>query len=498
MRGSVEPRLWTPPLRELTPATSVGFDQVEYARKVLCRPPDPWQEWLWIHAGELLKDGSLRFREVHTLAARQNGKTETPSILSAYWLDVDAPGTILGTSTKLEYAAETWDKTRTIIGGCRELDGAHAPGRKWYVRGAGLTEMRFLPQDGDPPGVHRRYRIAAANEEGGRSLTVRRLIMDELRQHKDWKAWNAAEPTTDAVWDAQIWTLSNAGDDTSVVLNTKHQEALDFIESGAGDGDVALFEWSAPEGADPEDPAMLAMANPNAGRRLSMSKLLSKARAAVKAGGETLTGFQTESMCIRVKVSNPAIDPGAWLRQRLPGTLDNARGRLGACLDVAPDAGHVTLAVAAVLLDGKVRVEIAGSWGSVPEARRELPGLLDRVRPQVLTWYPDGPGAVLAADLQARQGFPPPGVTVEPIRGDMAAACMGLDEQVRSRQLLHSGDLLLDQHVAECERAKRGARWVFVSASGGHIDAAYAAAGAVHTARTLPPPVGKPRLIVAS
>lgn len=466
---------------------------------MLRRPPLPWQEWLWIHAGELLKDGSLRFREVITLAGRQNGKTETPSILSTYWLDVDAPGTILGTSTKLEYAAETWDKTRNIISACPELDGAHLPGRKWYVCGAGLTEMRFLPQDGDPLGVHRRYRIAAANEEGGRSLTVRRLIMDELRQHKDWRAWNAAEPTTDAVEDAQLWTMSNAGDDTSVVLNIKRQEGLDFIERGEGDGDVALFEWSAEQDADPEDPHALAQANPAVGHLpMSMAKLLSKARAAVAAGGETLTGFQTEKMCIRVKVANPAIDPGAWLRQRLPGTLESARGRLGACVDVAPDAGHVTLAVAAVLLDGRVRVEIAGSWGSVPEARLALPGLLGRVRPQVLTWYPDGPGAVLAADLIKRPGFPPAGVTVEPIRGDMAAACMGLDEQVRSRQLLHSGDLLLDQHIGECERARRGARWVFVSASGGHIDAAYAAAGAVHTARTLPPPVGKPRLIVAN
>lgn len=494
------PRLWTPPLRELTPDTSVGFDQVRFATNVLRRPPDPWQAWLWIHQGELREDGLPRFREVHTLAARQNGKTETPSILSAYWLAVDAPGMILGTSTKLEYAAETWDKTRKIIDACPALAGDHAEGRKWWVRGAGLTEMRFLPQEGDPYDAERRYRIAAANEEGGRSLTVRRLIMDELRQHKDWRAWLAAEPTTEAVADAQILTFSNAGDDTSVVLNSKRDEALRFIETGEGDGDVGLFEWSSPEDGDPQDPAMLAMANPNAGRRLSMERLLSKARAAVADGGEKLTGFQTESMCIRVKVQNPAIDPGAWLRCRVPGTLDGLRDRLGSCIDVAPDGGHVTLAVAAELPDGRVRVELAGAWESVAEARLALPSILGRIRPRLLTWYPEGPGATLTADLRERKGvdrFPPRGTTLEPLRGDTAAACMSFEEHVRSRRLLHSGDPLLDAHVGSAERMKRGARWVFARADTGHVDAVYAGAGAVHAALTLPPSIGKPRLVVA-
>jgi hypothetical protein len=493
------PRLWTPPLRDLTPDTSVGFAQVDFATRVLRRPPDPWQAWLWIHAGELLPDGSPRFREVIALAARQNGKTETPSILSCWWLGCDHPGMIVGTSTKLEYAAETWDKTRKLITATKALDHLHDTGRSWWVRGAGLTEMRFLEQEGDPLGIDRRYRIAAANEEGGRSLTIRRLVMDELRQHKDWSAYDAAENATAAVWDAQTWMLSNAGSDASVVLNSKRAEALAFIERGEGNGDVGLFEHSAPEDADPEDPEALAMANPNMGRRLSAERLLSKARAAVAAGGEQLTGFQTESMCIRVRVLNPAIDPGAWLRCRVPGTLDEVRGRLAACLDVAPDGGHVTLAVAG-MLGAHVRLEIVGGWSSLAQARIQLPSILGRIRPKTLGWFPSGPGAQLAADLKERHGadrFPPPGVTLAPITGDMATACMGMEEQVRSRALLHSGDPLLDQHVGTCERMARGGRWVFVSSDGSHIDAAYAGAGAVHLARTMPAGVGKPRLVVA-
>jgi hypothetical protein len=43
-------------LRELTPETSVGFHQIEFARDWLGRPFDAWQEFVVIHAGELLPE----------------------------------------------------------------------------------------------------------------------------------------------------------------------------------------------------------------------------------------------------------------------------------------------------------------------------------------------------------------------------------------------------------------------------------------------------------
>lgn len=489
-------------MRDLNENTSVGFNQIKFATKRLKRSPLPWQEWLLIHAGELLEDGRPRFRIIILLVARQNGKTEVVVILPPYWMFVDDSPLILGTSTKLEYAKESWNKSRKLIRRSSALKGLYNPDR-WYLHGAGNTEMWAYERDDtgalimEKDSIGSRYKIAAANEEGGRSLTVHRGIVDELRQHKDFSAWDAIEPAC-SYDDSQLWGASNAGDDTSVVLNTQVAEAMDFIESGKGNYRIGLFSWSAPENADPEDPAAILQANPRVGYGgKTLEDLQMEAATAVKSGGEKLTGFKTEKLCIRVKVLNPAIDPGAWLRCLLPDTLAPARGRLGACLDVAPDGGHVTLAVAGVLKDGRVRGELAGSWDSVAAARRDLPGLIGRVRPQVLGWFPSGPGAALAADLADRPGWPPPGVKVEAIRGDTSAACMGLEELVRSAQFLHSGDLLLDAHVAEAERLKRGDAWVFVRRGDGHVDAAYAMAGATHLARIMPPPVGKPRLVVA-
>jgi hypothetical protein len=491
--GVTEPRLWTPPLRELTPDTSYGFEVVEWARDTLGRPLDPWQEWLAVHGGEMLPDGRPRFRVVLVLVARQNGKTELLVVLSLWWQFVQAVPLILGTSTKLDYARESWLKAVRLVERTPAL--GELRGSKWKREANGEQESWTLRDA--------RYKIAASNAEGGRSLTISRLILDELRQHHSYSSWDAAEPAASPM-DAQIWALSNAGDDRSVVLNDLREAALEFIDTGEGDPRLGLFEWSAPEDADPTDVQALAQANPNLGRRgTDADTLLATARRAVAKGGEALAGFKTERMCIRVKMLDPAIDPGAWQACLDRGDLSRARSRVALCLDVAPDLLHATLVAAAVLPDRRVRVEPVAAWdgpSALNEVRRDLPGWIAKVRPQAFGWLPAGPAAALAADLKDRgvPGWPPKGVTVEEIRGEVAAVCMGFAELVTAGQIAHSGDPLLDAQVAGAERLRTGDVWRYSRRGQGHVDAVYGAAGAVHLARTLPPPVGKPRLIVAN
>ena len=508
-RGRVEPRLWTPPLRPLTPDTSVGFDQIEFARDVLRRPFDPWQEWLVIHAGELLDDGRPRFRRVLVLVARQNGKTEVPVILSLYWQFIDEVGLILGTSTKLDYAKESWEKAVKLIEGLRERDDqealdilARVPRPRWTRETNGEHTSRTTAGS--------RYKIAPANAEGGRSLTIDRLVCDELRMHHTYEAWGAAEPATRAVWDAQIWALSNAGDDRSVVLNDLRAEALAYINLGEGDGRLMLAEWSSPEGASPDEIEALEQANPNLGTpanggRIDPESLMAEARAAIKTGGDRLTTFKTENMCLRVPKLDPAIDPQGWRACLDPGELSVVRRRVALVVDVAPDELHASLIAAAVLDDGRVRVEALAAWTGrdcLGQAERDLPAIVGRVRPRAFGWIPNGPAAGLATGLAdrrkaGRKGWPPPGVTVSEIRGEVPAMCMGLAKEVNARTLAHSDDPLINDHIEGAEKLRRGDVWVFSRKNGAHCDAAYAVAGAVHLARTLPTASAPARIIVA-
>lgn len=456
-RGRTEPRLFTPPLRELTPETSDGFAVIDFARDVLGWPLLPWQEWLVIHAMELLEDGTYRFRNVLVLVARQNGKTSLLAVLALFWLYVDEVPLVLGTSTNLDYARESWAKA---------VDMAEAndwlPVPKDGVRRANGEQTLTTPSKS-------RYKIAAANRRGGRSLTVHRLIADELREHQNWDAWGASSNAMNAVPNGQAWALSNAGDDRSIVLN--HFRATALAET---DEQLGLFEWSAPDGCAIDDPDMWAYANPSMG--YTMKESVVKA-ALVQPAAQ----FRTEVLCQRVASMDEAVEMEGWNAMADPdGNMDALRTKIHLCLDVGMSGHHATLVAAAVMPDGKIRAETVDAWTDLNVMRQELPALVARIKPKSFVYYASGPAATILADLQ-------------PIRrskaipaAEVVAACQGLAEQVKARRIIHNADPLVAAHLQQSQRYYTGDGWRFARRGGvGDVDAAYAVAGAVHAARTM-------------
>ncbi len=490
LRGSVTPRLWTPPLRELTPETSYGYDVCDFARDILGMQLDLWQEWTMIHVGELLPDGRPRFRTALIVVARQNGKTLLCKVLTLFWQFVEAVPLILATSNTLAYAKESWLSVIDIARNnpyLREEIGPKA------VR-ATIGEECLTALNGS------RYRIAASNRRAGRSLTVHRLILDELREHKSWDAWNASTNAMNAVPDGQAIAITNQGDDSSIVLDALRSSALEFIETGVGDPRLGIFEYSAPDGSSPTSPQALAQANPNLGWRVDADALLGAAKRAKAAGGEELAGFRTEVLCQRVRLLDPAIDPDRWRECGTDKPIDLAehRDKVALCVDVSLDGSHATLAAAAVI-EGKVHVEIVAAWsgyGCTKILRAELPDQIRRIKPRTLGWFPAGPAAAVAAELADRKArdWPPRRVTVEAITGEVTQVTMGLAEQVASGDVRHPRDPMLDAHVASATKLHRGDAWVYSRKGRTPIDGVYAVAGAVHLARTLPP--APPTLVV--
>jgi hypothetical protein len=231
--------------------------------------------------------------------------------------------------------------------------------------------------------------------------------------------------------------------------------------------------------------------------------------------------FRTERLCQRVDQLDGAIDLAAWKSAGDPtGTLESVRERVGLVVDVAPDGQHVTAIGAAVLDDGRVRVEVLGAWDSTEVARRELfgqggalatmdalrnpgddPGLFALVRPYVVGWFPGGPAGALGAEFKALakaakdeidRGTKPSRRLCPDVVGlegvDVAQACQGLADMVRAGRVLHPNDELLNAHVGGAQKLFTGDGWRFVRKGAGHVDAAYACAGAVQVVRTVPPP----------
>lgn len=481
------PRIWTPPLRELTPATSFGFDVIDFAEEIGW-PLDEWQQWLAIHIGELLPDGRPRFRFVLALVARQNGKTLLCRVLTLYWMFVERVPLILGTSTSRDTAKVSWREVIEMAEGVELLREALGATHTREVIG----EEAFFNTYGS------KYRFAAPNRRAGRSLTIHRLIMDELREHKTRDAYDAAIPAMNAVADAQAVAITNQGDANSVVLDELREAALEYIETGVGDPRLGIFEWSAPNGCEPTDPQALALANPNLGDRVLLDSLMGEAIRAQRAGGEKLARFRTEFLCQRVTLLDPAIEPGSWALAGTESPLDMAehRDRLALCYDVAPEGTHATL-MAAVTLDGITSVEVVKRWtgyGCTKSMRAELPGLVEKLRPRVVGNFPGGPAAAVAVDLAGRKGrsaWPPRRVRLEELTTEVPAACMGLSALVDAGEIQHPKDDMLNAHVENTQRLRRGEEglWIFTRRGTKPVDASYAMAGAVWLSRRLPNPL---------
>lgn len=482
--GRTEPRLFTPPLRPLNRESSWGFEVIEFARDVLCRPLLPWQCWVVIHALELAAgttrrpppgepwDWRFRFRTVLIMVARQNGKSDLARVVKLWKLFMLECKLVIGTAQDLDIAREMLSMANDLVDSVPDL----AEEKRAYITANGKEKLELT--DG------RKYVIKASNRKAGRSLTADHVDLDELREHQDWKAWGALSKTTNARPNGQCWALSNAGDEDSVPLNTLRENAL----ANPG-GNLFLAEYSGEEDCAIDDETALCQANPALGYTVS--------EEAVRwSPGEPPEIYRTEVLCQNVAQLDGAVNVGAWRAGKdAAGSLADA-DRIVSCVDVAPDGAHVSLVGAGAMLDGRIRVEVLSSWSSVQDAVNDLPDLVKALRPARFVWPPTGPAAAMNTDVRALASLVRGMELVELTGSEVSETCMEFARLVKSGLIVNSGDALLDEHIRGAKKLFSGDGWRFVRRGAGHVDAAYAAAGAVHELRKLPAPRRRVKLVV--
>lgn len=360
--GCEEPRIYTKPLRELTPETSLGFDVIDFAHNVLRVELMPWQKWLLIHALEIIGsfDGEwhFRFRTVLVEVARQQGKTFLSCILALYFLYVLRVGLVLGTAQDVSNAEDVWMMCVELAQSNEWL--AEEIKHVWYTNGSKRLQLEG----------NRDYRVRASNRKAGRGKSADLVLLDELREHQTWDAYAALSKTGMARKNALLWCMSNAGDGTSVVL--RHFRMRAHAQLGDPDGIVAaigdresvadksaddsmlgLFEWSAPPNAEPGDVDAWRQANPSLGYTVELSSL----KAAYADDPDDV--FKTECLCQWVTAAvTPPFPIGAWEKGQDNDSQIAPDSPLWWGVDVSDDRNRSSIAVCGMRADRTWHAEL--------------------------------------------------------------------------------------------------------------------------------------------
>ena len=357
IKGKETPRIFTPPLRKLTPKTSLGYMFCDFCES-LGEPLLPWQRWLSIHALEIVgsfpEDWSFRFRYIVVLVSRQNGKTYWFKLLGIFFNYVLRTKLVIGTAQNLDLANDTFEEAVDLIESTPMLDREFVKA----LRGAGKRE--YVLKDGE------RWKVVATNRRG-RGWSSDLILMDEIREQTNWDGWSAISKTMLARPTSILVAVSNAGDATSVVLRHLRMQSHSVLgdpdgiaskrESLGGEDvndDLGLFEWSAPPDCDIHDRHAWAQANPSLGYGFLTERALASACAT-----DPEEVFRTECLCQWVESRLPQPFPeGAW-----HGGIDErssiaSTSQLYYGIDMSQDRNWTSIAVCGLREDGNWHIEV--------------------------------------------------------------------------------------------------------------------------------------------
>lgn len=349
MMGVTQPRIYTPELRKLTKKTSLGYMCIEYANEVLGKKLYPWQEWVLIHAleivGDLRKDWHFRFRTVLIMVSRQNGKTVLSEVIASFFLNVLCVDSVFGTSLSLDKAEEVWEAVINDQESIPDLSTSiervsRTNGNKRLI----LTGLR-------------QYKVGAPTRRAGRGDSNDLVMLDEVREHRDWETWSAAAASINAKPKGMIICFSNAGDPDSVVLRQLRAQAIGKNDDFGGEVDnstLGLFEWSSPDGARMDDMEALAQANPALGYGLLTERALTTNRETFPEAK-----FRSECMCQQVETILPAPFPdGAWESGIDTDSFIAGESTVYYGIDLSQDRRWVSIAACGLREDGNWHIEV--------------------------------------------------------------------------------------------------------------------------------------------
>jgi phage terminase large subunit-like protein len=211
----------------------------------------PWQRLVVAVALERAR-GRPAYRDVLVSVPRQSGKSTLVLALIA-WRMTAFPG------SRILYGAQT-----RVAARAKMLDS-------WWPRLASsplAADVKLFRGFGNETISHANgsvLQLLSANESAGHGETCDLVVVDEAWVHADARVEQAVRPTMATRPDAQLWAVSTAGTWRSAWWKGKLDAGRAAAEMGVDSG-TACFEYSAPDDANPADPATWRACMPALGK----------------------------------------------------------------------------------------------------------------------------------------------------------------------------------------------------------------------------------------
>lgn len=286
-------------------------------------------------------------------------------------------------------------------------------------------------------------RLMASGKSSGHGKVIDLGMIDEAMAQPDDRLHQALRPAMKTRYrdvvlpdgrvqklpGAQLWIISTVGPaGESEWFHSWMDAGRAAVEQGTCEQDrIAYFEWSAPEDADPFDPAVWWASMPALGHTIDEETVRLELAEAMKMP-DGLASFQRQGLNIRGKARrDPPIPLALWDDCCAPGVERGTAGLVFA-VDVSPGQQSASVAVCWRRPDGVPQIQVVAHGDGVGW----LPGLVSELRARwggVWLLDPRGASASQAADW--------PGLTRSP--AEAKQACAELEASVREGLLGHYG-----------------------------------------------------------
>jgi Phage Terminase len=435
--GEPHPRIATPPVGR----RGRGLAAIKFATDILGIELMPWQRFVLDRACRTAAGERWAVRTVLTIVARQNGKSLVTAvrILAGMWLWDER--LIIAAAQNRDVSIESWKLTTEIA-----VD-AGLPVTN-VLRTTGREELQITLPDGHVA----RYKVVSSTPGGGRGLSADLVVLDELREYKDWASYAALDKTRRARPSSQLWTISTEGDHTSVVLD--NLQAAGRTSAAARDkGPLGYFEWSAPPEAARDDRRGWAQANPALGHTLE------EATIEAELATDPAAVFETEVLCRRVTAVASWLPAGRWDDCTEPTATvpDDATGVCFAA-DSGPELRQVSIVAAWRRPDGRVHVEALQTFlgpAATIQCEARLTELVAHWRPR-LAVIKRGPIEALVTRVAAAAVADVDDILLAVTWTDLERAALAFYEAVVARRLVHPPDPVLADQLAATQPGQPG------------------------------------------